>query len=153
SELFSAAAGFRKPDIAGRLLKMADNDKWSKPALDAAFVISGFDQEIEDPEDENPDRKWEQKQHPRHDSILAKLLKHAVDLKANRTIQQFLPAARWSRGSEVDPVLAVLAVYADDDIRHAAVEAIGWRLRKRSGPADTLIKLLKHRDPHTQFLA
>ena len=35
----------------------------------------------------------------------------------------------------------------------AAVEAVGWRLRKRGGPAEPLLKALKHRDPVTQFLA
>jgi len=47
----------------------------------------------------------------------------------------------------------VLTVHADDEIRQAAVEAVGWRLRKRNGPAEPLVKALKHRDPVTQFLA
>jgi ParB family chromosome partitioning protein len=131
---------------------MGENEKWGR-ALQAAFVVSGYDQEIEDPDDERADRRWEQKQHPRHDAILARMLRRAVDLKANRSLEQFLPAARWARGPEVDPVLAVLTVYADDDIRREAVEAVGWRLRKRKGPADPLLKALKHRDPVTQLLA
>ena len=44
--------------------------KWPD-ALWQAYVVSGFDQEIPDPEDENPDRRWEQKQLPRQDAILA----------------------------------------------------------------------------------
>jgi ParB family chromosome partitioning protein len=151
AELFQAAAAFRNPETADRLLAMAE--KWTGPALAAANVVSGFDQEIEDPEDENPDRRWEQKQHPRHDAILARLLKRAADLKANKNLLEYLPAARWARGRDVDPALAVLAVQADDAVRHAAVEAIGWRLRKRGGPSEPLIKALKHRDPVTQFLA
>src|SRR5262249_38472213 len=122
-------------------------------ALQAACAVSGHDQEIEDPEDENPDRRWEQKQFPRHDAILARLLKRAVDLKADDSILPFLPAAKWSRGKDTDPILAVLAVHAEGGIRFAAVEAVGWRLRKRKGPADPLVKLLKHREPETQFLA
>jgi ParB family chromosome partitioning protein len=150
-DLFVAAGAFRRPAIADRLLGLPE--KWTAQALGAAFVTSGFDQEIEDPEDEQPDRRWEQKQHPCHDSVLARLLKRATDLKALAQLHNFLPAARWARGKDVDPPLAVLAVHADDNIRHTAVEAVGWRLRKRSGPADPLVKLLKHRDPHTQFLA
>src|SRR5207249_573102 len=61
--------------------------------------------------------------------------------------------ARWARGAEVDPVLATLTVYADNDLRRQAVEVVGWRLRKRKGPAEPLLKALKHRDPVTQFLA
>jgi ParB family chromosome partitioning protein len=131
---------------------MAAKEKWGK-ALAAALVVSGFDQEIEDPEDENADRRWEAKQFPRHDAILARLLKRATELKANRTLKELLPAARWVRGSEVDPASAVLTVYADDALRQAAVEAVGWRLRKRQGPAGPLVKALKHRDPITQLLA
>src|SRR5262249_48655884 len=109
--------------------------------------------DIDDPDDEKPDRQWEKKQHPRYDAILARLLKRATDLKANSNIADFLPAARWARGKEVDAPLATLTVYAHDELRHAAVEAVGWRLRKRAGPAESLLKGLKHRDPQTQFLS
>jgi ParB family chromosome partitioning protein len=152
NELFEAAGRFRQPQNADRLLAMAENEKWGK-ALAAAHVVSGFDQPIEDPEDENPDRRWEQKQFPRHDDILARLLRRAMDLKANRALAEHLPGARWARGREVDPVLAVLTVYADDGIRLQAVEAVGFRLRNRGGPAEPLVKALKHRDPLTQLLA
>jgi ParB family chromosome partitioning protein len=150
--LFDAAASFRRPETADRLLAMGEKPKWGK-ALQAALVVSGFDQEIEDTEDDNPDRRWEQKQFPRHDAILALLMQRAIELKANNALKGFLPGARWARGKEVDPVLAVLTVYAEDSIRQSAVEAMGWRLRKRQGPAEPLIKALKHRDPVTQFLA
>ncbi len=153
NDLFTAAGEFRRPESADRLLRMAEQIKWRAAALSAAYVVSGFDQEVEDPEDENPDRRWEQKQHPRQDAILARLLKRATDLKADGTLTSTLPDARWARGREVDSPLAVLTVYADDDIRQAAVEAVGWRLRKRGGPAEPLLKALKHRDPETQFLA
>jgi ParB family chromosome partitioning protein len=153
SELFEAAGSFRKPESATRLFAMSEKDAWRDSALQAALTVSGFDQPIEDREDENPDRQWEKKQHPRHDTILARLLKRATDLKANSVISDFLPAARWARGKDVDAPLATLTVYADDDIRHTAVEAVGWRLKKRGGPAEPLLKGLKHRDPQTQFLS
>jgi ParB family chromosome partitioning protein len=150
ADLFAAAGSFRRPEVVDRLLAMAE--KW-EAALWQAYVISGFDQPVEDPEDENPDRRWEEKQFPRHTAVLARVLRRAIDLKANRLLSQFLPAAQWARGPEVDPVLAILAVHADEGIRQAAIQAIGWRLRKRGGPADPLVRALKHRDPLTQFLA
>ena len=150
-ELFEAAGSFRRPETADRLLTMGEKEKWGK-ALAAAYVVSGHDQDIEDPEDENSDRRWEQKQFPRHDAILARLLRRATDLKANRALTGFLPAARWARGHDVDPGLAVLTVYAADDIRRRALEAVGWRLRKRGGSAEPLVKALRHRDPVTRFL-
>jgi ParB family chromosome partitioning protein len=152
-DLFEAAGSFRRPQTADRLLVMAEKSKWTAAALNAAFVVCGFDQEVEDPDDENPDRRWEQKQFPRHDAILARVLRRAADLKADRLLQEFLSAARWARGKDVDPALAVLAVHANDAIRHEAVEAIGWRLGKRGGPADPLVKALGQRDSVTQLLA
>ena len=152
-ELFEAAAAFRNPETTTRLLTLAGNDKWQLKALAAALIVSGFDQEIEDPEDENDDRSWEQKQAPRVDAILASLLKRATELKANRLLLPLLAEARWARGREVDPALAVLTVYGDNAIRDAAVQAVGWRLRKRGGPAEPLLKTLMHRSPVTQFLA
>jgi ParB family chromosome partitioning protein len=152
NELFDAAGNFRRPEVVDRLLRMTENEKWGR-ALQAAHVISGFDQPIEDPEDERHDRRWEEKQFPRHTDVLAKLLRRGVELKANRALAQFLPGARWARGADLNAVLATLCVYADDDIRRQAAEAVGWRLRKRGGPAEPLLRALKHRDALTQFLA
>jgi ParB family transcriptional regulator, chromosome partitioning protein len=153
STLFATVGGFRRPENVDRLLAMCANQRFLRDGLWQAFAISGFDQPIEDPEEDRSDRRWEEKQFPRHPAILARVLRRALDLKAGNVFPQFLPAARWARGKEVDPVLAMLAVHADDALRHAAMEAVGWRLRKRSGPADSLLKGLKHRDPVTQFLA
>jgi ParB family chromosome partitioning protein len=153
AELFGAAAGFRRPDTAERLVALTATERWRKAALDAAHVVSGFDQPVEDPEDENPDRRWEAKQLPRHGAVLSRLLRRAADLKDSRTLAMLLRGARWARGPEVEPVLATLTVYADDAVRRQAVEAAGWRLRKRNGPTEPLVKGLKHRDPVTQLIA
>jgi ParB family chromosome partitioning protein len=152
-DLFVAAGRFRRVEVVDRLLAMAENEKWRDTALAAAFAVSGFDQDVEDPEDEKPDKRWEQKQHPRHDPVVARVLRRAAELKVEEALLEFIRPARWSRGHEVDPVLAVLAVHAHEDIRGAALEAVGWRLRKRGGPAEPLVKALSHRDPQTQLLA
>jgi ParB family chromosome partitioning protein len=151
-ELIEAAGSFRLPATVDRLLALAAKERCGS-ALYAARTVSGFDQAVEDPEEENPDPSWETKQFPRHDAILARVLARAVERKANRDLAGFLPGARWARGAAVDPVLALLTVHADESIRQQAAEAVGWRLRKRGGPAEPLVKALKHRDPVTQFLA
>jgi ParB family chromosome partitioning protein len=151
--LFQAAAGFRRPETADRMLGMSTTAKWRQLALTAVHFVSGFIQPIEDPEDENPDRRWEEKQFPRHDAVLARLLRRTADLKDKALLLRFLPRAHWSRGHDVDPVLATLTVHADDAVRRQALEAVGWRLRKRQGPAEPLVKGLKHRDPVTQLVA
>ena len=97
--------------------------------------------------------RWEEKQFPRHDAVLARLMDRLSAPADARHLLRLLPAARWSRGKEVDPVLAGLVNHPDDSVRQRAVEALGWRLRKREGDAEPLRKALQHRDPITQFLA
>lgn len=153
-ELVRAAADFRDPGTADRLLALADRKKeWQSMALRAARTVSGYDQPILDPEDENPDRSWESDQHPRHDAVLAKLMDKAFALGNADFLLELMPAARWSRGPEVDPVLAVLVSNPNAELRDAAVQAVGWRLRKRKGPVEPLLKSVRHKNAETQFYA
>jgi ParB family chromosome partitioning protein len=153
-DLLRAAGTFRRPENADRLLGLMEkNAKWRGGAFNAVLAISGYDQNIADAEDEQPDHSWEAKQFPRHDAVLARLLDRCFTLNETRSLLRLLPGARWARGKEVEPVLALLTTHADDKVRQGAVEALGWRLRKRKGSAEPLLKLLQHRDPVTQFLA
>jgi ParB family chromosome partitioning protein len=154
-DLLKSIAQFRKPDSVPRLLGLlVKGGKWLKNAFQAIVIVSGYDQAIDDPEDETPTPSaTARKQHPRHDSVLAKLLERTTALGDTRLLGEIVPWARWAKGPEVQAPLAGLATYPDEDVRHAAVEALGWRLRKRSGDADVLVKALSHRDPQTQFLA
>src|SRR5262249_42238907 len=52
-KLFEVAGSFRRPEIVDRLLRMAGKEPWREAALQAAYVVSGFDQMVEDPEDKN----------------------------------------------------------------------------------------------------
>ena len=42
----------------------------------ALLAISGYDQEIEDPDDDQPDDRWTERQFPRNDEVLARLMDH-----------------------------------------------------------------------------
>ena len=153
-ELFMGASSFRRPETADRLLALAERKKeWRLAAFDALLIVSGFVQHIEDPEDERPDRKWEEQQHPRHSAILARLLDRAVAIGAWDYVANLIPQARWCRGPEVNEPLALLTANPDDDLRNEAVQALGWRLKHRNAPADPLLKALRHKDPTTQFFA
>jgi ParB family chromosome partitioning protein len=153
-ELLPAVADFRQPTCAGRLFTLFERHKKLREEIFTTLLtISGYDQPIEDPEDERPDRAWEKKQHPRHDDLLARLLQHCADQNATESLSQLLPAARWARGKEVEPVLSLLVLHAEEEIRRQAVEAIGWRLRKRDASAEPLLKALGQQDSDVQFLA
>jgi ParB family transcriptional regulator, chromosome partitioning protein len=153
-DLLRAAGSFRRPETAERMLALLEKDrKYREAAFGAVLVVSGYDQRIDDPEDERPDRRWEEKQHPRRDAILARLMDRLLALGDAKLLARLIAPARWARGREVGAPLAMLAAHPEERLRQGAVEALGWRLRKRGGEAEPLAKALSHRDPITQFLA
>ncbi|WP_442509912.1 HEAT repeat domain-containing protein [Novipirellula sp. SH528] len=151
--LLGALGQLRDPTIVPRLLDFLTDKLWKKQGLAAVERISGFDQPIEDTEDEPLDRRWMQRQFPRHDGVLSDLIAKVGELDLWKDWMRLIPAARWSLSDAVDPVLATLTVHPDASLRHAVTEAIGWRLKYRKGPSQTLVTLLEHRDPIMQFLA
>ncbi|WP_406694960.1 HEAT repeat domain-containing protein [Singulisphaera sp. Ch08] len=152
--LIATAGGFRRPENVDRLLRLMENDrKRREVAFEAVLTISGFDQYVHDPEDELTDRRWEVEQHPRHPEILARLLERCSALGEPKLLSRLVPGARWARANIVDPALAVLILHPDEALRRDAVEALGWRVRKRGTDAEPLLKVLSHQDPITQFLA
>lgn len=154
ASLLAAAASFRDPAIADRLLDYIDRNKFRWESFQAVLIISGYDQTIEDPQEEREDQSWLERQHPRHDELLAKLVDIAYRLADMRMLQALVePHARWARSNVLDEVLAPLATFSRESVQQQALEAISWRLRKRSGPADVLVKVLQNGGPVAQFLA
>lgn len=151
--LFPLAGGFRERKVLPRLLAMMEKKEWRNPAFLAALTISGYDQPIEDPDEERPDRNCLKKQHPRHDDVLTQLAERCLDLGDAGLLLELAPALRWAPEKHVDPLLATLAAHSDPRVRHAAVEAIGWRVRKRGADPAPLLKALEHRDAETKFIA
>ncbi|MBA4066455.1 MAG: hypothetical protein C0501_22630 [Isosphaera sp.] len=157
ANLIRQAAGFRTPATADRLLLLLDRRKDLQNEVFAALLtVSGSDQRVADPQDEQPQfrQSWMKGQHPRHDAVLAKLLDRAFAVGATDYLTAtLLPAARWSLGNDVDPVLETLCTSPNAALRDAAVEAAGWRFRRRAAPVEPLLKALRHKNPVTQFLA
>jgi len=151
--LLSGAGSFRNPDDADRLIRFMENPQWRKHASDALLKISGYDQPLEDPEEEKTDRKWLEKQHPRNDQVLANLLRQSIRLNDNTLISLLIPPARWSQSHSADVLLSELTTHPESALRYAALEGVGWRMRKRSGSADALVRALEHKDADTRFLA
>ncbi len=170
-ELIKAVGTFAQVSDATRVLAYVDTPKRRAAAFAALLAISGHDQRIEDPEDEgarssvtvvdNDDdddepvfqADWEKKQRPRHDQVLVQIAEAARRLSDDRQLQAIALPLRWARGKEIDAALAPLVTYPKPEIARKATEAIGWRLRKRGGPADPLLAALKSQDPEIAFLA
>ncbi|GAB5407105.1 MAG: hypothetical protein Aurels2KO_53360 [Aureliella sp.] len=151
--LLGGIGQLRERSVASKMLQLVVDEKLGQRALTTVLQISGHDQPIVDPLDESEDRSWLEEQHPRHDDVLAELLATLTKLSIHRTLAQLIPAARWSLSGAVDDPLSQLANSADASVRERAVEAIGWRLKHRDGPSETLVELLNHKEPTTKFLA
>ncbi|WP_040891497.1 HEAT repeat domain-containing protein, partial [Zavarzinella formosa] len=153
-DLFEAAAVFYNPACVDRLADMAlRKGEWFAHAYNAVLIVSGYTQIAPSPDDEAAFAAAEAKQHPRLPAVLAK----AFDLliRTGKIVDRpaVLAHAKASRGPEVDEPLATMAASPHDEVRRKALEMIGWRLRKRGGPPDALLKALRHKDPTTQFMA
>jgi ParB family chromosome partitioning protein len=155
--LVTGASRFRDPPTADQLLRMAENVKGDRGSYYAAVLrISGHDQKIGDPQDDRPNDRaaWMKDQQPRHDAILARLADAAFAIgNTDYIVGTLLPLLSWALTDAVDPVLATLCTSANPDLRDKALEAAGWRFRKRAAPAEPLLKALKHKNPVTQFIA
>jgi ParB family chromosome partitioning protein len=151
--LLTAAGEIRDEAVAPRLMKFLDDPKARGSAFQALRDLAGDLQPIEDADEEEADRSWEQKQRPRRDAVLASLLERAFLLGDVGLLSQLIPGARWAKSDAADGPLSPLATHPNESLRHQAVEAIGWRLWKRAGPAEPLLRALRHKDPRTQFLA
>jgi ParB family chromosome partitioning protein len=143
---------FRHPGEVDRLMGWLEDSKRRRFAYNALFFISGYDQRIEDPEDTG-NGEWLKRQHPRRDDVLARLLEALHRLSEERLTRILLNGARWAKGAEVDPVLAVVSASPMDAARLEAIAAIGWRLRKRGADPAPLVTALEHPDSSTRFLA
>ena len=94
-----------------------------------------------------------EKQYPRHGDVLARLLAATIQHNENNLTRKLIKSARLARENDVDASFSVLARIADNDVRHEAIAAMGWRLKFRKGPAQPLLAALDHKDPATRFLA
>jgi ParB family transcriptional regulator, chromosome partitioning protein len=159
SQLLKTVGDFRLESAADRLLALLAHKKRRKDAHDALATLAGYDQRWqldEDPEDgeEDLDLEATAKQHPRRPALLARHLQTAFALDDAKLIKGVLRGARWSAAEpSLDAALAPLCAHSDDTIRHDAITAAGFRLRKRGGPPDGLTVALGGKDPVAQFLA
>ena len=150
---YQTIANFRDKSVATKLLKQLNPENDIADQVAAIRSISGFDQLIEDPEDLRADRSWMQGQHERHGDVLANLMERCLEFNLTKQVVLLIPSARWCLTNEVDRPLSRLVANPEEAIRRKAIEAVSFRAEKREGKVDSLIELIDHRDPMTQFLS
>lgn len=151
-ELLGAVGSLRGPGAFTRLLSFAADKRTRQAALKAALRVTGYDQSVEEPDEDSPG-EWVQRQHPRRHALFAELLRVAMDQGEDRFVRSQLRGARWCPEPVVDAPLARFTTAVEPRLRNEALEAVGWRLRKRQGPADPLLRALEAPDAEVRFLA
>ena len=155
ADLLKAAGALRLEASADRLLGYLQADDRRDAAFSALLTVSGYDQKIEDPEDEGKRGSpgWEAKQHPRRDGILVRLMGALRHLGDDGNLSRLFPAATWARGGELDGALVPLLSHAKPNLRNGAISALSWRLRRRGADPAPLVAALSGNDPNSLFLA
>ncbi|MEZ4451876.1 MAG: HEAT repeat domain-containing protein [Nannocystaceae bacterium] len=153
-DLLRAAGSLRTVADAERLFGFLAEPKTQSPAFDALLTLSGYDQRIEDPSDEGKGPPgWEQRQHPRRDALLARMIDALRTLGDEKLLPRLFAGATWARGKEVDAALAPLVTHAKAELRNPALQALSWRLRRRGADPALVLPALQSGDPVTQFIA
>ncbi len=149
--IFRVAGAFRAAAATDRLLRHLDDKKRRRAAFAALLAVSGYDQAIADADGERglPDPHASL----RDDAVLARIVDAAYRLGDAELLARLVPMVRFAAGAAADTALAPLCALSKDELRHAALEAAGFRLRKRNGPAEPLLAALAHPNPLTQFVA
>ena len=137
--------------------------------------ISGFDQVIEDYDDDWTDRRWLERQYPRHVDVLltlAQFLLHQTDYPrftslldnlawAGRAWTGKAQTGRALSGAEndsqynaqIDQLLQRAYIQAPNQYTVSIVKAMAYRADKRQGDITGLRKALSNKDSEVQFLA
>ncbi len=156
-QVYARIGAFRDASVAEALLeRLRQRASGGKAIAEALRTISGYDQYIEDNEDDEDktDTRWLERQHPRHDELLAELFSTLIKTDAHPQAQELLPGLQWMSASPAaDNALADAVALVNDNFLQQLLAVIANRARRRDGSVAALTPLLKHKSPEIQFLA
>ncbi|WP_020560479.1 HEAT repeat domain-containing protein [Thiofilum flexile] len=154
ARVYEGLAYTRPERMAKPLLQRLNTHKAESTALiDAVLRISGYDQVIEDYEDERGDQRWLAEQYPRHDPILVALFQTLVMQQETKRLSTLWQGLRWAKtNAELDQALLTALPIVSSEVLPELVTTIGRRFYKRQGVVTGLRQALKHKDPDIQFL-
>ncbi|MDJ0837776.1 MAG: HEAT repeat domain-containing protein [Acidobacteriota bacterium] len=150
--LIIAAGNFRDSVLTPRLLRYLDNSKLRNHAVNALVTISGYDQRLVNPFEEDGLPPEEPPDHPHHDAVLRDLLQTLVLLQGSgATIDRLIDMARWSKSDLLNEILSQLT--QNPKTAEQALAAIAWRVRRRHGPVQPLLDALGSGEIMQRFIA
>ncbi|EBK2343764.1 HEAT repeat domain-containing protein, partial [Salmonella enterica subsp. enterica serovar Enteritidis] len=119
--------------------------------------ISGFDQVIDDFCDDYVDKKWLERQYPRHVEVLSNLAQLLLQYTDYQRFINLLDNVSWANDSrfnaQIDRLLQRAYTQLPSQYGAKIVETMAYRADKRQGDVTGLRKALSNKDAQVQFLA
>ena len=135
------------------LQRLEQQPKQAKALIKALTRITGFDQRIEDYQDEAADQTWLAQQFPRHEDLLIQLFNHLIRLNYLQEASELADALGWVQSKAADQALANALPVLDTGQLKPILQAMSYRAWKRAGQVNGLLTMLAHKDLDLQFLA
>ncbi|WP_020394990.1 HEAT repeat domain-containing protein [Thiolinea disciformis] len=151
---YEVIASQRPVEVFKPLLKRLEQQpKEAKAIIKTLLSITGFDQPIEDYQDESADKRWLTLQFPRHEDLLIQLFNHLIRLNHLDDATRLAYALGWVQSKDADKALADALPVLDTTQITPVLQAISHRALKREGRVNGLLTMLTHKDLNVQFLA
>lgn len=185
AKVYEAIAGLRDTHMVASLLQRLQH-YFTPPAnlhrierqqiFDTLVTVSGYDQSINDYREEYEDKRWLQRQHPRHPQVLLSLFGILMSANDYDHAAQLLASLSWAKDTEIEN--RILDKNAKDDSKNShslsmridsalalayeqmpanytlkLVQALAYRAQKRHGSLASLQKALSNKEADLQFLA
>ena len=152
--VYDVIANQRPVEVFKPLLKRLEQQpKEAKAIIKALTTITGFDQRIEDYDDESADKRWLELQFPRHEDLLIQLFNTLLRLNYLDEAMRLVHALGWVQTKEADKALADALPVLDTAQLTPVLKAMSHRALKRAGRVNGLLTMIAHKDLDVQFLA
>lgn len=154
NQAYEVIASQRPVEVFKPLLKRLEQQpKEAKAIIKALTSLTGFDQVLEDYNDELADKRWLEQQFPRHEDLLIQLFNTLLRLNYLDEATRLAYSLGWVQSKDADKALADALPVLDTTQLTPVLEAMSQRALKRAGRVNGLLTLLAHKDLDVQFLA
>ena len=153
-DLYSVIADYRPEKLFDPLLqRLSQQRKEAKGIMQCLMMITGYDQAIEDFNEESDDRSWLDKQHPRKDNRLVQFFDAMLKLDYQTMAVTLLKAMAWTKAKKANQSLLDALPLLEEQYLPDLIKAMNYRLKRRNSKPEGLLKLLTHKNLDIQFLA
>lgn len=158
SDLYQTLAGYRNTQLFDGLLQRLDSHpKEAHWIMQSLLQTTGYDQPFEDFNEEQDDRHWIDKQHPRHDDLLIQLFNAMIKKDHHQMAAKLIPLMGWPKGKVInkvtDQALQNAIPVIETQYLPLMIQTLSHRIKHRQSKADNLLPLLSHQQLDVQYLA